>query len=401
MLHKVEGDIIVLGAGVVGLTFAMLAAQQGFKVLLVEAKKIPEQAENPLHDPRAFAISRSSQHLFEQLTLWQSLLKLGGVPYQYMRVWDALGYGEITFAAETVSEPDLGHIVENQVMTQVLLQAALDNPNILLYAPNTPMSLSQEQDKVSVILDKGLKLTAKLCVGADGANSWLRKAAGIEITFKDYQQSALVTTVVTEQEHNSTAWQRFLPEGPLAFLPLRPSNTSALVWTAATTTIENLTLCQEAAFCEELGYQFDFRLGKIQSAGPRWHFPLTRQHAKKYLKNRIVLIGDAAHVIHPLAGQGVNLGLGDVAALVALLAEAKAHYGDLANLLMLRKYERQRKSAVTKVMASMDLLNTLFGSRTTAAIGLRSLGLNFINGCTGLKKKWIAEAMGLRNNTLF
>lgn len=391
-------DIIILGGGLVGLTAANLCAQQGFSVALIEQKEPDFSWDTAQYDIRCSTISRASQTIFQKLGVWKIMVEHRISPYQRMRVWDALGFGEISFDATEVAEPNLGHIIENRVMIQALWAAAEKDPNLTLFVPAKPAVLQIEPEHICLTLNDAPnehKLRAKLIIGADGTQSWLRTTAGIQTTHKEYLQDALVATVQTELAHQETAYQGFLKEGPLAFLPLSDPQLSSIVWTATPETIKKMLALPDMEFRAELGHAFGYRLGDVLSVSERRSFSLNRLHAKPYIGERIALMGDAIHVIHPLAGQGLNLGLGDAQCLAEILSASQKKHQDIAHPVVLRKYERARKGQISSTLLAMEGFNRLFGDRNTLTIGLRSLGLNFVDKTSTLKKKIILTAMGL------
>lgn len=402
-MNPSEFDIIILGGGLVGLTAANLCAAQGFSVALIERQEPRLTWDTNHFDIRCSAISKASQNIFQELGIWESMVKDCVSPYQHMHVWDALGFGEITFDATEVNEPNLGHIIENRVMIKALWNHAKQNTNITFFVPASSVNLQIEPEQAILTLDNQACLKAKLIIGADGGHSWLRKFINIESKQQDYQQSAIVATVSTELSHQQTAWQRFLPEGPLAFLPLNidksnqtnQSNFSSIVWTSSTEKSKALMALSEAKFCKELAHAFDYRLGAVLSTSERREFSLSRMHAKRYIGDRIALIGDAIHVIHPLAGQGVNLGLSDAKKLGDILSIASKKANDIGNHLVLRKYERARKGQVLSTLMAMDVFNKTFTNKNALSLGLRSIGLNFVDKMPFLKKKMMLQAMGL------
>lgn len=405
-MKHLSADLAIIGAGIVGLTLANLCAQQGLKVLVLEKNK---ENKEPRHfalssefDLRCFAISPGAKTLFESIGIWENLAKNRISPYDRMTVWDGMGFGEITFDANEISAPCLGYIIENNVLMNALWQATKENENITLIFNSTPTDLSFADEKARLTLEildekndpETLSLTTELIIGAEGANSWIRNIIRIETTTDDYQQHALVANIRTELPHQKTAWQRFLPQGPLAFLPLTEPHTSSIVWTSTpTVTEENLNNSTEA-FCDNLSQAFDHRLGKVALLSERKSFPLRMLHAKHYIKERIALVGDAAHVIHPLAGQGLNLGLQDAAALSSVIISAFKRNCNIGDYLVLRKYERQRRGQVSQMITAMKIFKELFCSRSSVFTVLRSLGLNATHSkIPFLKKRFMKAAM--------
>ncbi len=399
-MNPSEFDIVILGGGLVGLTAANLFAQQGFLVALLDRQGPSLIWDDNHFDMRCSAISKGSQIIFQKLGVWDAIVEERVSPYERMHVWDKLGFGEITFDAAEVGSTDLGHIIENRVMQKALWDCAKKNENIHFFVPTTPTDVQVASEYAFLTLNDQKKIQAKLIIGADGGHSWLREYIHIESKQYEYHQSALVAVVSTELSHQQTAWQRFLPEGPLAFLPLNAkkqnqSNMSSIVWTVTTDKIKTLMSLTEAKFCKELAHAFDYRLGAVLSVAERRDFSLNRLHAKHYISERIALMGDAIHVIHPLAGQGVNLGLQDAQKLVETISLASKQGSDIGSYLILRKYERARKGQILATLAAMDFLNKIFTRADTLSLGLRSVGLNFLDKTAFLKKKMMLQAMGL------
>ncbi|MFN2310011.1 MAG: UbiH/UbiF/VisC/COQ6 family ubiquinone biosynthesis hydroxylase, partial [Gammaproteobacteria bacterium] len=318
-------DIAIIGGGCVGTTLACALAQDGVQVALVEARAAPSAWPAGSVDLRVFAITRASERIFRAIGCWEAIEQGGISPFREMRVWDAAGAGEIHFDCAELGEPTLGYIIEQRVIQAALNARLASLPTLTRLCPAELAGFEPEPeaDALRVTLVDGRVLRTRLLVGADGATSKVREQAGIEISVRDYQQTALVAVVTTEAPHQETAWQRFLPTGPLAFLPLRDGR-SSIVW--STTPDQAVELCglDDAAFCARLTEAFGRRIGAVTAVGERVSFPLRRLHARQYVAERLALVGDAAHVIHPLAGQGVNLGLLDAAALAEVIQAAQA-----------------------------------------------------------------------------
>ena len=314
-------------------------------------------------------------------------------------MWDAAGKprgaGAIHFSASATSEPNLGHIVENRRLQWALYDCPPFRQRVtLLRAELAGMTL--ERDRAVVSLGDGRTLSAALVVGSDGAASLSRKLAGIETAGWDYDQRAFVTHVRTEHPHARTAWQRFLADGPIAFLPLADGR-SSIVWTTRPAHAEHLASCPPEEAAQEIERALDGALGSVEVAGARLHFPLRLTHARQYCKDRFALVGDAAHAIHPLAGQGVNLGFLDCAALVEVLAQELERGGDpqaLAELRVLRRYERWRKSENLIALGLVDGLNRLFSTSDTTLGWIRRTGLGAVERSAIAKRFFIGRAMG-------
>ena len=392
--------IIIVGGGMVGACAAALAAANphlaGLRIAVLEAHPpAPPQGDVDL---RVSAVSRASQRILAAVGAWPLIPAQNLSPYDEMIVWDAAsrprGAGAIHFSASATSEPNLGHIVENRQLQWALYECQAFRRVTLLRAELAGMTL--ERDQAVVSLGDGRTLSATLVIGSDGAASLSRKLAGIETAGWDYDQRALVTHVRTEHSHARTAWQRFLKDGPIAFLPLADGR-SSIVWTTRPAHAEHLASCPADEAAREIESAIDGALGKVEIAAQRVHFPLRLAHARQYCRERFALVGDAAHAIHPLAGQGVNLGFLDCAALVEVLARELAGGADpaaLAELRVLRRYERWRKSENMIALGLVDGLNRLFGTSDEMLGSIRRAGLGVVNGSALAKRFFMGRAMG-------
>lgn len=387
-------DVAVVGGGMVGAALAAACAERGLATAVIDPQP-PQRAWPPGQvDLRVSALGRASQRVLERLGAWPRIAALGASPYREMVVWDAVGGAEIRFDAADLGEPDLGHIVENRVIRLALWERLERSEHVLLLCPATLAALEIGPERAQVRLGDERSLEATLVVGADGRDSAVRAALGIGLAAADYGQRALVANVEVAHWHRETAWQRFLPTGPLAFLPLADGRCS-IVWSADERRAEQLLGLDDAGFLGELEEAFAKRLGAILSTGPRAAFPLRRQHAEAYVRPRAALIGDAAHSIHPLAGQGVNLGFLDVAALIDALDHARSHRRDLGGLPTLRRYERARRGDNAAMLAAMDLFKRAFGNRAPALVAARNLGLAAAEHLPGIKPLFMRQALGL------
>jgi 2-octaprenylphenol hydroxylase len=390
----VNTDIVIVGGGVVGLSLAVALGRSNISVALVEAHKPETDWPQDSIDMRVYAITRASERFFKQLGIWDAIQHSGVSPFRDIHVWDATGSGEIHFDAAELGQPWLGHIIEARVIVKTLVEMLASLSSVQLFCPNAVQGIDELDGKQIVELDNGIKLTGNLLVGADGMNSRVRDYANIHAQVSSYGQQALVAVIETEKSHQETAWQRFLPTGPLAFLPLRDGQ-SSIVWSATSQVAENLMALDQQQFCASLAEAFDHRLGDIISSSERVLFPLHRQHASHYVKPGIALAGDAAHVIHPLAGQGVNLGLSDVQELTAVLCQAIECERNPGSYAVLRRYERARKGDNLAMMTAMDGFKNLFGSTVPPVKWARNFGLNLIDTATPIKNSIARYAMGL------
>lgn len=393
-------DVIILGAGMVGLVTANLCAQNTLKVALIDPK-LPAVWQPSAWDIRCSAISRRTQNVLESIGVWQRIAEARVSSYLRMEVWDAFSSGEISFDAREIVEPNLGHIIENSLIIQCLWdkyrEQTLEGDGASYFIPGKPLSFRRESNNIILELEDGQVLSGQLLVGADGAQSWLREKADIKTKGWSYQQKALVATIETEEPHQRTARQCFSKGNVLAFLPLNEPHLSSIVWSTSPEHSDLLLGLEEVEFCRELAHAFDYRLGKVLKAGERRAFPLHMQVASNYIDERIALVGDAAHVIHPLAGQGVNLGIYDAEVLVEVLKEArhKDSAYNLGQFLLLRRYERARKGHNLAMIAGMEFFKQAFSADVSLLQGIRGLGVNLINSSKFLKKKLMQQAMGI------
>lgn len=386
-------DVAIIGGGMVGATLACGLGQLGVRVALVEERPWPEPVPDAEYHFRVSALTRASEHILRSYGVWQQMAQGRMGQFREMHVWDAAGSGAIHFDSADVGEPTLGYIIENRVIQSALEARLQCLDSVTWFRPARLYSLVCGAEQVRLQLDH-TELRALLVVGADGSESAVRRRAGISSSVHGYGQQALVATVRTEGGHQQTAWQRFLPNGPLAFLPL-PGDYSSIVWSTTSTAAAELSHMEPARFASELARALESRLGAITWVGPRAAFSLRSLRAHHYVQHRVALIGDAAHTIHPLAGQGVNLGFLDAAVLAEVLAMARARDWDLGCMTGLRRYERWRKGHNLLMHAAMDGLRWLFGSTLLPVRIARNLGLRITDGARPVKRLIMLHAMGL------
>jgi 2-polyprenylphenol 6-hydroxylase len=391
---KLVFDLIIVGGGMVGAAMAAACRGQGCRVAVIDGQ--PPQREWPAGevDLRVSALSRASQRILERLGAWERIEQLGASVYREMQVWDAVGGAGIHFDSADLGQPDLGHIVENRVTRLALWELLEQAPEIDLFCPAAIAALTIDDDAATVRFADGRELTAALVIGADGGRSFVRESLGIETGGWAYDQRAIVANVEVGHWHRETAWQRFLPTGPLAFLPLADGRCS-IVWSAEDRRADELLAMDDAEFMQALEDAFQQRLGPILSVGPRAAFPLRMQHALRYVQPRAALIGDAAHAIHPLAGQGVNLGLLDVAAMAEALEHARMKGRDIGNIATLRRYERARRGENLVMLGAMDLFKRMFSNSIPPLVAGRNLGLAAADRIAPLKRIFMSQALGL------
>jgi 2-octaprenylphenol hydroxylase len=385
-------DVIIVGGGMVGAALACALAEQHRSVAIIEAFEPEPYSPGDDFELRVSAISRASQQVFENLDVWPLIMQRRMAAYDRMVVWDEGTAGIIHFDAADIAEPNLGHIIENRIIQTALLEkiAVLDDVDLL--CPERVEKIGYHEDRVVVDLESGVQLESALLVGADGARSQVRQGAGIgHSVVRDYGQKAIVCVARTENPHEYTAWQRFLDTGPLAFLPLPDVHYSSIVWSADSDYADELMALSDEDFMARMGMAFEYRLGGVTWTSERAAFPLRGTQAEHYVLPRLALVGDAAHTIHPLAGQGVNLGLLDAAA----LAEALEGERDPGRLLTLRRYERARRGENTIMMHSMEGFQRLFGSQLPVVSMLRGMGLSLVDRTPMLKQQFMYQALGV------
>jgi len=383
-------DVAVVGGGVVGAAAALALSRQGFGVTLVEKGKAPPPFDPKHYDARVYALSPGTARFLQGCGVWSEVMARRASPYTRMQVWEGTPLQSLNFDAAELAVPELGHIVEDSLL-RATLWSALGNAAVTGVQVK---HLALESGRARLQLSNGEMLGAELVVAAEGADSPLRESAGIEVGGWSYPQRSIVANVTTERPHRGVAYQRFMHGGPLAFLPLADGR-SSIVWSTDTAEADELMALDDAEFRERLGVAFQKHLGAITAADKRFAFPLRLLHAQNYVAPGVALVGDAAHVIHPMAGQGLNLGLADVEALVAVVSDARKQKKPIGSLRVLQRYERQRKAGNVEALALVDGLHRLFRLRAPELGGLRELGMSLV-GRAGMVKTALAKrAMGI------
>ena len=392
-------DVVVVGGAMAGAGAAALLAAtpatQGLRVALVEPRPANPPAADASLDLRVSALSRATQRLLERAGAWAAVAARAA-PYQRMVVWeerqDPAGPDALVFDAAELGEPDLGHIGENRTIQAALTARAEAQGVVILRAEFA--TLEATRDAVRLGLGDGREFRAGLVVGADGADSAVRRQAGIDTRGWDYGQRAVVAHLASERPHDATARQRFLDTGPLALLPLADGR-SSLVWTTLPERAEELVQCPEAEFADRVTAASAGVLGRLVPTTARVSFPLRLLHARRYAAERVALVGDAAHTVHPLAGQGINLAFLDAASLVDVLGEALAAGDDPGELRVLRRYERWRKAEALPAIALLDGIKRLFFGDNPVQSRLRQGALGLAQSSGSFKRALMRRALGV------
>lgn len=402
MMHKQKADVVIVGAGIVGSALAVAIAQKApaLQVLLLEANAQPPEWKSETFDSRVVALSEASILLLEDLNVWPDIVAQRACPYLGMEVWDGEGNGRIHFDCTEVHREQLGFIVENSVALVALRHRIGQLTNIQLLSPVTLTDWRQAEQVNVLRTAENHEIEAPLVIGADGAHSLLRQWAGLQTREWDYDHHAIVTTVTTERAHGYVARQRFSHDGPLALLPLSrsvmaPAFHSSIVWSLKPEVAEQVMSLDDQAFCAKLGNTFERRLGEVTSTDKRVCLPLRQRHATHYGHAGFALVGDAAHTIHPLAGQGVNLGLYDAKALAAEVTRAHWRGVPLQHASLVKRYQRERKVHNLLAMSSMEGFKRLFGAQDTLSLLARNRGMTFVDQLPWLKRQLMQIAAGV------
>ena len=389
-------DVLISGGGMVGLPLGLALAQGGLNTVIADAS-VPAQALDPKFDGRVSALAYASVRMLTALGVWDSLAP-DAQPIREILVTDGKAGRpaspfSLHFDAEEVGADSLGHIAENRHIRSSLHSCVAWQSHLTLLAPQTVKSLMVEAGGATAKLADGEEISASLVIAADGRDSPLRSQMGVQVIGWSYPQTGIVATVEHERPHNGVAYEHFLPSGPFAILPMT-GNRSSLVWTEAKAKAPALLALDEASFNEELARRFGSHLGKTKSAGPRWSYPLSFHLARDFVRPRFALAGDCAHGIHPIAGQGLNLGLKDAAALAEVLLDAARLGRDIGALDTLKRYERWRRFDSFALAASTDALNRLFSNDIAPLRHLRDLGLDIVDSIGPARRFFMRHAGG-------
>ncbi|AJI48153.1 UbiH/UbiF/VisC/COQ6 family ubiquinone biosynthesis hydroxylase [Francisella philomiragia] len=391
-IKSIQKDVVIVGGGMVGLSLALSLHQNGLQVAVVEAREMNYKHLNSDRvETRVSAINYTSKRLLQDLGVWNAIKSNRISPYYQMCVWDDVPSESITISAEEISEHSLGNIVENDVITQALI-TEISNTGIEIYA-NQRIEKIQKNGNTELVVLADKIVETSLIVGADGANSFVRDYFNFETKVKPYKHTAIVATLELEKQHNQTAYQRFYDKGVLAFLPLENPNKASIVWSVKTDYANFLMSLADEKFELELAKAINNTLGSVKLLSKRFSFELVQRHAKSYIKSNVVLVGDAAHTIHPLAGQGVNIGFKDVIALSKVVSEAFAKGRLIGHISTLDKYQRERKLDNTKMIALMKAFKEVFGSENDYIKKARRAGFEFVDKYSIVKSLVVKQAL--------
>jgi len=396
MKHVNRYDVVIIGGGMVGSMLAALLAQHSELKVAVLEQRSPEPfpvGSSPAYDIRVSALSIATQNMLKSVGAWQGIVDRRACVYRQMLVWDGEESGSTHFRAGDIGKEALGHIVENRVLQLALLECLHQHDNVDVICPAHVQNFQHSGDQMTLDVSDGSTIAARLLVGADGARSSVRKLAGIDMPQDAYEHHALVATVTTDSLQQDITWQRFMPTGPQAFLPLCGSQAS-MVWYHNADEVGRLKSLDDQAFMNEMMAAFPERLGNITSVSNRGSFPIFKAHASSYIGERLALVGDAAHTVHPLAGQGVNLGMLDAASLAQLVCDASDAGADIGSRRQLRRYERWRRADNAIMITILDGFYHAFKPQPAPVRKLRSAAMSIADNAGPMKRLVMQYAMG-------
>lgn len=393
-------DIIVAGGGMVGMAVANALAQSDFKVAVIESREPQSFDISQDYDLRVSAVTLETVDFLKNIDVWDSIIETRTCPLKAMRVWEESGFGDVTFDAKTIGEDNIGYIVENRILQLALWEKAESDANIKIFCPETHKNIHVDNDQVEVTLSNDEKIYSKLLVGADGARSSIREQFSFGVKSKQYDQSCLVANASVVNNSQNITWQRFTPSGPQAYLPL-DDNTGSIVWYDSAEEIQSHVDLSNEDLSKKIMREFPREIGKV-TIKDKASFPIFKQHVEKYVLDNVTLVGDSAHVINPLAGQGVNLGFQDAECLSRILKAARVRTENWASSRSMIKYERERYFHNSAMMNLMNVFYYGFSNDNHPLKLARNLALSFGNfqpinkmmgklGAGKLKSKLFAE----------
>ncbi|MFL2770668.1 MAG: UbiH/UbiF/VisC/COQ6 family ubiquinone biosynthesis hydroxylase [Rhodospirillaceae bacterium] len=388
----IETDVVVIGGGLVGATLACGLGAHGIETVVIDQAALVDK-DAPDFDGRSSAVAHTSKVAMDGIGLW-NLIADQTQPINEIRVSDGPSLAFLHFDHMDLGDQPLGYMVENRTLRSGLLRLMSQTKGVKIMAPEHVVESARESTYATVTLGSGKIIRCRLIAACDGRRSATRGAAGINVTSWTYNQHSIVTTIEHQRDHNGIAHERFLPSGPFAILPLRGGHQSSLVWTEKSSLVRAFTALDDDMFLAEIGERVGGFLGKLRLIGPRYSYPLGLQVAERYTDKRLVLVGDAAHGIHPIAGQGLNLGLRDVAALIDVLVHAKRYGLDFADNVGLTRYQRWRRADNLLMAGATDVLNRLFSNDAPPMRLARTLGLAAVNKLSPIKHAFMRHAMG-------
>lgn len=385
-------DVIIVGAGLVGASLAAALKDSGLHVALIEGRAPAALAQDESWDSRIYAINPANARFLDQVGVWRHLNQSRITPVHEMHIWGDNAAARLDFSAYQAGVEELAFIAENRLLQDGLWRALQGQPNVAVFCPAACSALEVGDEAVILTLRDGSMLRAKLIVGADGRESWVRANAGIEANPRAYGQDGVVANFETEKPHNNCAYQWFREDGILAYLPL-PGNRISIVWSAFDALSQELMALPPDEFCSRVQEAGRNTLGQLRLIAPPAAFSLRLLNLEHLVKPRVALIGDAAHNVHPLAGQGVNLGFQDAQQLARVLRQ-KESQRDCGDALLLRRYERARKEDILAMQLVTDGLQRLFNNPDPLLRALRNSGLSLANHLDGLKNHLMRHAIG-------